>query len=216
MPNNVDINLSVCGKQDKLDEFVKQAKSQEIDCFGDSRKESRKEICDLLFAAIVPPPEELYHMSYGGETEERLCHENGILRLSDSGYFSMYDWEIENWGVKWGGYNFKKTIFEPGIANYRFTCAWDAPDEFVEKASLKFPDLLFVLSYGGEGPTYGRFTYLNGRLLDSLDIEPPDCPENSNTLTEDDNEYWEKYQEWEQHYLLNHSEYVAEMRSLWE
>jgi hypothetical protein len=64
--------------------------------------------------------------------------------------------EMETWGIKRCSYS-SSVECDPGLATYRFETAWQAPHEvLLPKVAARFPELLFLLSWGGEGPTRGR------------------------------------------------------------
>ena len=158
MPNYIDINLSVMGKDQRLKEFTQQAKG------------TRKPTGDLLelpnglkninYDMVTNPPSSVFEFDRLIPLPESYSR----FPYSDHGYHL----ERGIWGVKWGAFKHNPPRFEEGCATYWFQCAWEAPRLFLEKVSRQWPDLWFVVSYGGEGPTRGRFALHKGQYLENV------------------------------------------------
>ena len=60
-----------------------------------------------------------------------------------------YDWEIENWGVKWGAIDPETLDDETDSSKlvYKFRTAWLTPKTFFEQISRQFPNLLFSCEF---------------------------------------------------------------------
>tara|TARA_R110000868_G_scaffold103015_4_gene283785 strand:- start:605 stop:1414 length:810 start_codon:yes stop_codon:yes gene_type:complete len=59
---------------------------------------------------------------------------------------NWYDWAIENWGTKWGGYDgVKNSDSECG-----FLTAWNTPYSAMVKLSEMYPKFIFMISYADE------------------------------------------------------------------
>ena len=56
---------------------------------------------------------------------------------------NWYDWEINNWGTKWG--NCEIFSFEEDCV--KFDSAWSPPIKWIENISNQYPELDFRLSY---------------------------------------------------------------------
>jgi len=158
MPNYIDINLSVMGKDQDLGEFTRQAKG------------ARKPTGDL---PTFPDGQENINYDSAANPPNSVFEFDRLIPLPESysqfPYSSHgYDLERETWGIKWGAFGHKKPKFEEGCATYQFRCAWEAPRIFLEKVSSRYPDLWFVVSYGGEGPVRGRFALHKGEYLDNV------------------------------------------------
>lgn len=79
-----------------------------------------------------------------------------------------YNWQVENWGTKWGAYGIELVRHEPTYVKYSFDTAWHLPDEWLSKTSSLFPTLEFFLSYSEESPSRGRVRFKNGKMLDDI------------------------------------------------
>ena len=158
MPNYIDINLSVMGKDQDLGAFTRQAKGTrkptgDLPTFPDGRE-------NLNYDCAANPP----HSVFEFDRLIPLPESYSQFPYSSHGY----NLEVQTWGIKWGAFRHKPPKFEEGCATYWFRCAWEAPRVFLEKVSERWPDLWFVVSYGGEGPVCGRFTLHKGEYLDNI------------------------------------------------
>ena len=57
-----------------------------------------------------------------------------------------YEWQKENWGVKWGASHAEVSAADDSLL-YCFQTAWDPPLSFVQKASGIYPTLTFLLTF---------------------------------------------------------------------
>ena len=196
MPNYVYNTLTIIGKKDRITAFVNKARGvrkQTGDQLGSINYSTPIEESSFEFNCLVPLPEEYSSVPYSP---------NG------------YEMEFQTWGVKWGAFDVEGPIVTNSSATYTFTCAWNSPEIFCCRLSEQWPDLLFVVSYGGEGPTLGRFTLFNGEYIDSIDEaanESPRYPEGDD-ISENEEEKWsEAFNAWEQQYRDVHKSYVVSM-----
>ena len=200
MPNNVTNKLTVLMADPKY--FALRAKGRDP-ISGDREKHSGntpielKEDQHLSFHELVPLPGEFKIGPYGDMTGT-----------------TGYDMEIAAWGLKWGAYSEKEPVFAKGSVTYEFENAWSHPHVWLQKASKLFPDALFLLSYGGDGPTRGRIRVRDGMLEDVAgEDDGPDYPEgdggDSMTSEEEDAEY-DLYLEAQYYFLSGHDLWVSE------
>lgn len=168
---------------------------------GDAAPDYTPEIVPLSFHQIIPLPEQYSQVPYG-----RLEKPNG------------YDIEYETWGVKWGPYETKGPTPVDGGFTYEFTTAWVCPKIWLAKASAIWTDLLFIASYGGEGPTRGVIVLKAGHELMDRDDHHEECnyPKYDDELAAKDPEYEDRYSreynDIQSHRLRTHSELVKEIR----
>lgn len=149
MPNNVRHRMTIMGPHNDIRAFVDKARGP-IPQSGDAEETAAllntvpsTDTVPLSFHAIVPLPADYFTRPYDtyGHKAER-----------------------DAWGVKWGAYDQTEPIAEPRRATYEFTCAWGLPDQFLVAASAAWPTLVFLVSWGGEGPTRGRVKAIRGEL----------------------------------------------------
>ena len=137
MPNNCQNRLTIAGRPEDVDAFVKKVNGP---CQHYKGSPKAKESV-FSFHQIVPIPDEVMEGKYDP---------NG------------YEAEHTLWGVKWGAYKEKLESHEPGRVIYTFTTAWGVAMTFFWEASKLFPTLKFYISYSCEGPSRGRFTWESG------------------------------------------------------
>lgn len=85
-----------------------------------------------------------------------------LQNVRKHGFFTWYEWAIQNWGTKWNAYgqnderNTEDTIF--------FQTAWSSPIALIGKLSAMFPTVEMVLTYADEdsGSNAGVITFKNG------------------------------------------------------
>ena len=78
---------------------------------------------------------------------------------------NWYDWNIQNWGVKWdinqseinleGPFEFDDNM----IVSYNFNTPWESPYKAIKRLSEQYPDVIFSLEYesGSESEVYEFF-----------------------------------------------------------
>jgi hypothetical protein len=198
MPNYIHINLSIMGKDQRLGEFTRRAKGArkptgDLPTFPDGRANINYDCAEnpptsvFEFDRLIPLPESYSQFPYSSHG---------------------YNLEVQTWGIKWGAFAHKPPKFREGCATYWFTCAWEAPRIFLEKVSLNWPDLWFVVSYGGEGPIRGRFALHNGEYIENIaDDTGPSFDDMS------DEEWEEQSEAWVNAYQNAHEEYTKHILS---
>ena len=104
-----------------------------------------------------------------GDTENCTITESKSAELKHKyGQNNWYDWCHENWGTKWGCYDFE---IEDGIITY--TTAWSPVDELIlKKMSQDFPDL--ILSFEEETGWGGEIVISNGDIMEATLYDEPD------------------------------------------
>lgn len=107
------------------------------------------------FHGVVPLPEAYSTMPY-----------------DDGRAYGCQEMEREVWGCKWGPYNHqpaRDVVIEEHKATFAFTIAWGTPRRYYAQASMRFPQCVFAVSYGGEGPCWGREIWQGGQKMLDLD-----------------------------------------------
>ena len=59
-----------------------------------------------------------------------------------------FDWEVANWGVKWGGWYSTVLESSPGRVHYRIDTPWGPPMEFFARVVADWPGLGFYTRRG--------------------------------------------------------------------
>jgi hypothetical protein len=223
MPNHCRNVLSVVGVGAL--EFAKKAKGHYPDYAQDPNfdypavvTEDDNKPSELCFNQFIPVPQGLLERTFGAENYRKICQEDGVdVELVDD-CESGYDWQCHNWGTKWGAYNEARAkVRDNELVEYNFTTAWGAPVNFIATVSTQYPEMTFVLSFGGEGPILGRIIMKNGAILDDIsDMEgqiehEPEYPENEED-EEAMSQYDEDSNEWLNQFIDTQDTCVAEYR----
>jgi hypothetical protein len=157
MPNHCVNRLTVLGPEADVAAFVDAAhgpvqkyEPSDIDlrfAKAEGKDPRGRVVSEFSFHQLIPIPAEVEAQTYDP---------------------AGYEAEQELWGVKWGAYAVSRLDGAPDRAEYRFTTAWAPPFEFLQRVSAKWPTLRFLLSFGEEYPTRGRFVIANGATVFQL------------------------------------------------
>lgn len=111
------------------------------------------------FNQVIPQPENIEKGGCSGQ------HEPGVV--------CWYEWNIANWGTKWGGYDAEISGSEGDQAVLRFDTAWAHPDPVIIALSKKFPEETLDVMYADEdlGFNLGAYTMKNGETTEVAAIE---------------------------------------------
>lgn len=198
MPNHVRNYLTIHGPVAEVACFVAAARGRHPkpgDMTAEEYGKAKEE--PFCFHSLVPLPSEYTQYPYGDSSER-----------------SGFNLEVEAWGIKWGAYRQQAPVTDPSLVTYAFTTPWKPPTSFLGKVTPKWPALLFLLSWGGGGPTRGRATFRRGNEVDISD-EPyrrEDYPQEEDFAS--DNEYWRHYEEAEHRFLTGHSRWVLSVAAI--
>ena len=137
MPNWCSNNLTITGPQVDVEAFKTKA-------VGHSPWEEPEGEPDTLnFHSLVPVPEEVLKAGY-----EPAGH----------------DWELANWGCKWGASDPEILDEWEGHVEYEFHTAWSPPIEFLQKVAVQWPSLVFVLAYEEPGIGFKGIAKFQGEI----------------------------------------------------
>lgn len=158
MPNWCCNALVVEGDSDSLNHFKEKAKGK-----------GWKDDCpnELDFNQFVPMPQETIDGGY-----------------NDCGY----EWEMRNWGVKWGSIDVSFGE-SSGELHYSFDTAWSPPEEMMIVWTEQHPTLTFSLNYEEPGcGFYGSLTTYNGKIIsnEQHEMSVEYCHENGEHYDADD------------------------------
>jgi hypothetical protein len=154
MPNHVENDLVVRGKEEDLERFAARMKE------GDRV---------LSEEPLVP-----YPIEFKAKDEEcKRMRDAGVAwdKIPKDGFNSGgYEWCLANWGTKWGFYETGVIQQSKRKAKYCFQTAWSPAVPLVDRMAELFPELTFVWDYfeGGMG-FQGHRMYEAGRLVDSFE-----------------------------------------------
>lgn len=99
------------------------------------------------------------------DSDKEVCFD--ILLPSPSDTKDILDWNVDNYGTKWNGY---ESQFNDEYVSF-FT-AWSPPLNFFDTVSKKYPDLTFTLTCFEPGCDFFGITIFNNgsRIRDDWDI----------------------------------------------
>lgn len=155
MPNHVSCQLRIHGRPVKIQDFflaVNGGKEKAIDA-----------------NLIIPYPKKFADQDTKAETHNKKIQKTGKGSYVKDGYNNGgYDWCLDNWGTKWGMYDFGDIVNYQKSAAVFFSTAWSPPIPLIKKMGELFPDLQFTLRYYEHGAGFKGIYQVKGEeiLLD--------------------------------------------------
>jgi len=126
-------------------------------------------ISDFSFHALYPVPEEIRMLPYSEGAAKKVCE---IIKKEYPG--CGYDWEVANWGVKWGENSVSIDNEYPGYIRYSFITPWSPPISLLEKIAADWSMLKFKLNYSEAGMGFqGKVIFEEGKL--TFNVEEDFC-----------------------------------------
>jgi len=130
-------NLTITGPEPDVQAFKTKA-------VGHSPWEEAEGEPDALnFHSLVPVPEEVLKAGYES---------------------AGYDWEMANWGCKWGASDPGVLEEWNGHVEYEFYTAWSPPEKFLQTVAVQWPTLVFVLAYEEPGTGFKGLAKFQGEI----------------------------------------------------
>ena len=126
MPNWCNNELRVSGPNEDIAKFKLQAVGHN----PWEKPPKDEEPSKLNFHSLVPIPEHILNAGYVN---------------------TGYDWELKNWGARWGACDVELVDEGEDYLCYHFDTAWAPAVAFVSNVRLKWPTLTFVLDYDEPG-----------------------------------------------------------------
>ena len=183
MPNWVYTSLEVTGPSEELSKFIAGIKKGKKDEYTDTRYLE-------IISSYIPCPTELYEVTSPLKEEQK---DIAAVMLENYGAENWYNWQHDNWGVKWGDCNTFMELDEKAT-NFRFETAWGTADVAFLKISEMFPNLIFLFSYEEEAGFFcGAEVMHKGEKVFSEMFSPS---EYEGEVDWDSMEGTEKYNEW--------------------
>jgi len=128
MPNWCLNHLHVSGPTEDLKRFKAQAVG--VPPWSSASQEEIEKPNPLNFHSLRPIPPEVLAMDY---------HDTG------------YNWEVANWGCKWGAVETELIEQRNGGLVYEFGSAWSPPVQLLTHLGPQWPELNFLLEYEEPG-----------------------------------------------------------------
>lgn len=94
---------------------------------------------------------------------------NCNMQSHQPGVVCWYEWNIANWGTKWGGYDAGRL----NPATVQFDTAWSHPTPVIVALSQKFPDAVLHIRYADEdlGQNLGEYWIRDGEITQETELE---------------------------------------------
>lgn len=140
MPNWCTNKLAVYGPEADVIRFKEQAVGYEPWSHIKDQEQS-----GLNFHSLVPIPPEVLSAGYDP---------------------AGYDWEVVNWGCKWGAHDAELADEWEGHLTYTFSTAWAPPVPFLANLAPHWPTLLFLLDYEELGMGFKGITKVKDAVVE--------------------------------------------------
>lgn len=162
MPNHCQNDLRINGNKKLIEAFFAAVK-------GNGKNGDQEKIIDEN--KIIPYPKkyaDLDAIAYAWDAKQGKNKYNNYGERPKDGYNQGgYDWCIQNWGTKWGLYDFSEVKNFKQSAAVSFSTAWSPPTPVVMEMSVKFPELTFTLRFYEMGAGFkGVLKVKNGIVLE--------------------------------------------------
>lgn len=98
--------------------------------------------------------------------------------IAETGFADWHDWQIANWGVKWGASETVIVVDDKDCASIRFDTPWSPPLNAMHRISKMFPNLDFTLTYNEGGMCFmGVFRIKDGEVIYMKEVGDDDYPQ---------------------------------------
>jgi hypothetical protein len=144
MPNWCTNKLVVYGPDEDVKRFKEKADGNSPWHAEDGEKSV------LNFHSLVPIPPEVLSAGYD---------------------HAGYEWELKNWGCKWGACSAGLVYEWEGHLEYAFETAWSPPIPFLSKLAPAWPTLTFLLDYEEMGIGFKGITKVAGDAIEDHCLE---------------------------------------------
>jgi len=140
MPNNCESNLCVTGDIKTIEKMLERYN-------GEVTIDANK---------VIPYPQEFAEADRKSEEAIEKARKgeiswDDVYKVKDGYNNGGYNWCVENWGTKWGMYEFSPIDRTSNGIQVCFQSAWEPPLPIIKKMSEDYPELLFTLTYIEEG-----------------------------------------------------------------
>lgn len=186
MPNWATNVLSIEGDNDKIAEFISKVKTDE-------------QAYPHIMQNLLPCPQELTDTVSGHIPETSPDYAEWMQKKASNmekyGHQDWYDWQIANWGVKWGDSETELVAVSDRRAEYRFETPWSPPIAGFDAISEMFPELTFVLRYYDMGMGFAGCAGFHNGDMEDLSTENIRTPLDGLDESEDPEDFWNEVYE---------------------
>jgi hypothetical protein len=156
---------------------------------------------DFSFWNIIRPPAEKlgeYHGTHGYTADGKVGDTE----------FNWYNWNINNWGVKWDASECELTESDETSLQYQFHTPWGVAEGAMTALSEQYPDVSFNLDFEEETGWGGEIEFINGQCI-TINEFAQKCYACGKQWEHDD-EYWNEYDEDEHQHKCGANGYAIE------
>ncbi len=148
MPDYAYDLLNITGGVEAVSDFVKRAKGERHRYReeSDDIDDEVRRLEHLCFHALYPIPDEVLASAYDPVGNE---------------------WEMENWGTKWGAFDSRLEELNPKEVQYTFSTPYFFPVPFFDKVAADFPHLRFKRKSMNRHKWAEGSTWLLGTMTES-------------------------------------------------
>ena len=177
MPNWCNTRMTITGSKEECERFVAGVQHEEVEekiydwTTSPVTETGTKMVTHLsIFRGYLPCPQELYEINSPVREEQA---ELAQQMQEKYGCTNWYDWQHNNWGVKWGDCHThildeSDNELPDGSykVDYQFDTAWGTADDAFLKISAMFPTLRFDFFHDEEAGFFqGCQVMKNGELV---------------------------------------------------
>ena len=146
MPNWCNNELRVSGPTEDLARFKPQAVGHN----PWEKPPQDEEPSKLNFHSLVPVPEAILKSDYAN---------------------TGYDWEVKNWGCRWGACDVEVVDEDDSYILYHFDTAWAPAVAFIQNVCKQWPTLTFLLDYDEPGMGFKGICKGQGEIFENHRLE---------------------------------------------
>ena len=150
MPNHVYSKMTITGNKEQLKDLIEKVTIKD---------EYGKDTFD--FTRLYPTPEELKNRQapfrLTDEEKEAGTNEEELKAslIAKYGSDEWYNWNVSNWGTKWGMYSIDMIATsdseQEGYLSFYYQTAWSPATGLLQHISSLYPELQFNTTYADEG-----------------------------------------------------------------
>jgi len=166
MPNHCESDLIVGGPKEDVTALREFVRDSTFD------KDGKETVIPFSCTKIIP-----YPAKYTAMDDQAKAHrdEHGYTADCPRDGFNSggYQWCCDNWGTKWGCYEFhseEESSWEENLEwRLSFSSAWSPPLPVIEALAAKFPNVSIRLCYFEQGMAFNGFVSYSDGELDGSD-----------------------------------------------
>jgi hypothetical protein len=226
MSNDVFSKLTVLGPKPSLYDLVHRAKGFGPLFYpqGSKTKSFERQLLYLDLHQFLPVPIELCLQEYHQKVRTIVSLKNAkardrrLGRKGIEGCDALRDWFGKNWGTDYVMCE-ESPQLSKNSATFELWSGWDPPLAGIKGLSNLYPDLTFIISFGAEIPSPGRFVFEDGIEVDGMWASEEDDPTYCRNDEEDEDcpdltpEQLLLYDKWRSIFLESHEQYIATYES---